>query len=317
MNYRSYGDLANSCRHGIQKIESEYDAILGIPRSGVVPATMIALHLNANYASIGEFKEDKVFSHGVTRSTARDNKERPSQCRNVLLVDDSALSGNSIRQAKDEIRDRYPWMNVTTLSVYVTKKSRSCVDIWFEVVEVPRTFEWNLFHREYAANWCFDIDGVLCVDPTDVENDDSRLYKNFLSNASQLARPTVKLGFLVTSRLEKYRKDTEKWLKDRNIEYEELFMIDVDTAKERRKLGLHSKFKSEVYKKVKASNLFIESDKTQAQEIANDSGKAVLCFSNQVVYYPRSSIQFSARKLEGILTRVLRRARVILIRFIK
>lgn len=62
-----------------------------------------------------------------------------------------------------------------------------------------------------------DIDGVLCADPTPEENDDGEKYRHFLLNTPPLFIPKVTIGTLVTSRLEKYRPETEAWLQKNHV----------------------------------------------------------------------------------------------------
>ena len=47
------------------------------------------------------------------------------------------------------------------------------------------------------------------------------------------------INTIVTSRLEKYREPTEKWLKDHGVKYKQLIMLDLPSAEERRKQGCH------------------------------------------------------------------------------
>lgn len=66
---------------------------------------------------------------------------------------------------------------------------------------------------------CVYIDGVLCIDPTEQPNDDGESYRKFLSEALPLHGSLRRIGYLVTSILEKYRSLTEAWLKSQGIEY--------------------------------------------------------------------------------------------------
>ena len=84
---------------------------------------------------------------------------------------------------------------------------------------MPRVFEWNLMHGTVLANSCVDIDGVLCLDPTDEENDDGECYARFLRDTPALLLPTAPVAWLVTSRLEKYRKQTAEWLARHEVRY--------------------------------------------------------------------------------------------------
>ena len=127
---------------------------------------------------------------------------------------------------------------------------------------------------------CFDIDGVLCEDPKEEQNDDWPLYQDFILNARQKFNPTATIWYLVTTRLEKYRRETELRLKNNRIKYSELIMLNLPTKEERIRLNMHWKFKWEVYRKLKDSILFIESDYNQAIEIAKISNKPVFCTEN-------------------------------------
>jgi uncharacterized HAD superfamily protein len=69
-----------------------------------------------------------------------------------------------------------------------------------------------MHHGHLLKYCCVDIDGVLCLDPTDCQNDDGAAYEKFLEEAVPMLAPTRPIGALVTSRLEKYRGLTEKWL---------------------------------------------------------------------------------------------------------
>ena len=121
------------------------------------------------------------------------------------------------------------------------------------------------------------MDGVLCVDPTDEQNDDGEKYIEFILNAKPLYIPTFKINSIVTSRLEKYRAQTEQWLKKHNVQYENLYMLDLPSMKERRRLKCHAEFKAKIYAQKEDCSYFIESDRKQAQQIAYMTGKQVIC----------------------------------------
>jgi uncharacterized HAD superfamily protein len=139
-----------------------------------------------------------------------------------------------------------------------------------------------MFHHPLLTVSCLDIDGVLCQDPSEKQNDDGPLYKEFLLNAPPLFLPTLKVNALVTSRLEKYREQTETWLKKHNIKYDKLIMLNLRNKEERQKLAIHAKHKAEFYLASKCE-LFIESDYNQSIEIANLTGKAVYCVDMNVM----------------------------------
>lgn len=133
-----------------------------------------------------------------------------------------------------------------------------------------------------------DIDGLLCPDPSIEENDDGPAYLDFLRNAPALYSCRYKIKHLVTSRLEKYRLTTEDWLARKGIEFENLHMVDLPTAKARSQKGpqFHALQKAEVYKSLSETRLFLESAKWQAELIAKYSGKPALSMENGLFYHP-------------------------------
>jgi uncharacterized HAD superfamily protein len=120
-------------------------------------------------------------------------------------------------------------------------------------------------------------------------NADGPNYSIFLANARPLLMPGQRVGHLVTSRLERYRPETEQWLAKHGIEYGKLWMIDLPSAAERRRRKAHASFKAEVYAKVDAQ-LFVESEERQAIEIAHLSGKPVLSIETQTVILPNGHL---------------------------
>jgi len=98
-----------------------------------------------------------------------------------------------------------------------------------------------------------------------------------------LILPTERISYLVTSRLEKYRKETELWLKKNEIDYEKLIMLNLPSKEERLKLGAHAEHKANAYKK-SGLELFVESDPKQAFDIHQITKKPVFCVNNNKMY---------------------------------
>jgi len=192
-------------------------------------------------------------------------------------------------------------------AVFVSSSGRSHVDFCFEEIRGGRVFEWNLMHSYVATQSCFDIDGVLCEDPTEQQNDDGELYERFILAARPLRLPSVRLGYLVTCRLEKYRSLTEQWLQNRGIQYGQLIMMNLPDKEARLAAGNHAAFKADVYQTTEAL-LFIESSLGQARDIAKLANKPVLCIETQQMVYP-SSANYAAAKLSRAPHFVYRRLR--------
>ena len=287
-NWRNFSDLANTIRNNVKILPSDIDLIVGIPRSGMIPAYMIALFLNKQACSIDEYLNNIDLHRGERPFYASANSNRK-----VLIVDDSVHSGVSLNKVKNRIalnKDKLIGDTLYYCAIYAREQSKGLVDFYFEELETPRLFQWNYLNHNINSKSCFDIDGVLCCDPEPWQNDDGEKYINFIKNAKPLFIPSYTIKALVTSRLEKYRKVTEEWLKNNNVKYEELYMLNLPSKEERLRLKAHGSFKAEIYSKLTDAELFIESDYKQAKEICALTNKPVICVSTDEIFYPSSDL---------------------------
>ena len=271
-NYKTYNDLLLDIKHNIHKIPNDIDLVVGIPRSGMIPAYMIGFALNVNVCSLNEF------INGV--SIVRGNRKIRGDIddvKKIIVIDDTVNTGTTIKKIKNIFIHKETFnIKIYFVAVYVRPGSEHFVDISLTVLATPRLFQWNYLNHRHVAYSCFDIDGVLCIDPTEEENDDGIKYRTFILNAKPLYIPKYKIKAIVTSRLEKYRQETEQWLKDNNVQYEKLYMLDMPSKEERSKvIGTHAIFKASIYNKLKSCYLFYESSRKQAIDIAQMTGKMV------------------------------------------
>ena len=285
--YVSFAQLSNAIRAQLYEIPADVDLIVGIPRSGMVPAYQIGLFLNRLVCDIDTFIADGSISHGHTRKLGVALSSL-RQAKHILLVDDSIATGGSMQKAMARIQQSGYAGRISTCAAIVAPSHAGSVDVSFITMPQPRMFEWNAFHHACVENACFDLDGVLCVDPTAHDNDDGPRYEKFLANARPLFRPTLRIGHIVSARLEKYRGLTEGWLAANNISYGQLHLVDLPSKAERIRQGAHCSHKIRIYRDTKAS-MFYESDAGQAHEIATGSGKPVLCIGDMTMVMPGAS----------------------------
>lgn len=285
MHYRSIADMNDTIVRNLHRLPNDIDLVVGIPRSGMLAANLFCLVTNIAMTDLDSFIEGRIYSSGNSSKRHSKLDKGLSDMRRVLVLDDSIRSGKAMRAARERLQAAGLSEKVIIGAVYGTSVNHDGVDFIFEVVPDPRVFQWNLMHHVILKKSCVDIDGVLCIDPTHAENDDGPAYEKFLENAFRLHVPTQKIGTLVTSRLEKYRGNTEAWLARHNINYDTLIMLDLPSKAERQRLKAHGSFKGEVYRKSDA-RLFIESEPAQAETIARISGKPVFCVETQQMISP-------------------------------
>jgi uncharacterized HAD superfamily protein len=121
-----------------------------------------------------------------------------------------------------------------------------------------------------------------------------------LKNARPKYIPTYKIKTIISSRLEKYRPETEAWLKKHNVKYENLILLDGVTAKERAEKQLHGDFKAQEYQKSEYT-LFYESNIDQSRKIASLTGKPVFCVDEAVMISPEKPSTIQPRPIKRTL----------------
>lgn len=322
MEFITVADLNRDVINNLYKIPRDIDLIVGIPRSGLFLASIIALYLNKQLTDLDSYISNRIYSVGNTKNN-ENNIISANEAKKILVVDDSVDSGLAIKQAKEKLKNHAKNIKIIYLAGYVRFGTKNLVEIYFREINDDRIFEWNYMHHGMLNKVCCDIDGVLCEDPTSEENDDGIRYIKFILNAKPRFIPTREIGCLVTSRLEKYRKETEEWLQKNNIKYKNLYMMENVTSNERKLLGNHGKFKAAVYEKSNCK-LFIESNSKQAEEISNLTSKFVFCVENQKFYRGNKFNELQdyykncvGRRIKPILKQILPKKIVDVYRYIK
>lgn len=273
MNFRSVADLDRAIARNLWKLDrSRFDIIVGIPRSGMIPASILSTYLQMPLATLEGYLAGIV--HG------RSGKAAPSSDR-VLLIDDTSNKGGAMARAVAMLNGKAK--TITRCAVfgpYQVEDPAQIIDVWFEDCRGPRGFAWNMWKHARLTRWGFDFDGVLCRDPSKAENDDGPRYLEFLRTAEPLFLPTRPIGHIVTGRLEKYRGECEAWLKRHGVEYLQLHMMQHETKAERMAAGGRGQWKANIAREV-GCEMFIESCPKQASIITNKAGIPVWCAGTQ------------------------------------
>lgn len=254
MNFITYKQLVDDSKSFARRLP-RIDAVVGIPRSGLLPATIISEELNIKLGTITRNGVD--FLDGGIRDVG-------GSIDTVMVVDDSYDTGDTFDRVRSRIKQFSMAFNVVYGAIYSTTDQISCE----KIIHQPRMFEWNFMNHGLLEKSCVDIDGVLCADPLSEEIDYGPRYEHFLKFAKQIRFPKFVIGTIVTGRIEKYRNLTENWLEEKRIKYNKLIMMPDH--------GEHADFKADYYKKSDAL-VFIESSSHQANIIRKQTGRSVIC----------------------------------------
>ena len=64
MVYKTISELSELVRSNLYKVPHDIDLVVGIPRSGMLPAMMISLYLNKKVTDLDSFIEGRTFESG-------------------------------------------------------------------------------------------------------------------------------------------------------------------------------------------------------------------------------------------------------------
>jgi hypoxanthine phosphoribosyltransferase len=278
MFFKSYADLAKDIELWSSKLP-EFSAIIGVPRSGILPASLLALKRNIPLLDLSAFTVGAGFPLAYNRPLRRGGTRIEPVEGNIriLVIDDTTYTGSTLAQLKEELRHKFSGVEFQYAAYMAgTPGIQHCDHVMYATENVPQLVEWSTLHIPFNKYTMTDLDGVICEDWTLGDEDlHKEQYSRFLENAAVLIRPSYPVRAIVTNRLEKNRGLTEAWLKKHGIKYEMLIMCPARDAYDRQvRYGLAG-FKRLTYEEDDPSQLFIESDTIQAMGISY-SNKPVL-----------------------------------------
>ena len=248
--------------------------VLGVPRSGMLPASMIAMWLNLPLYYLDENNNAKILS-GATGFGGIRMKDFDDRDGRILVVDDTMYAGTAMKNMKSRLLE-----DVYFATVYFKPDCEHKPDFFARELSPPHLLEWNLFNCAYIEQALLDFDGIFSPNvPVDVCEDEPR-YIDFIKNVKPFPHriPKTHCAGIVTGRLEKYRDITEEWLDRYNVKYGFLKMFPTEMEEERNKNHVEkvSTFKAKIFSESDA-HFFIESEIPEAVKIRQKSGKLVIC----------------------------------------
>jgi len=178
----------------------------------------------------------------------------------------------------------WPTAKILTAAIYAHPQTLGLLDFAACSYAGPHYLEWNLFNTvhldpTYHSGTGTDLDGILCRDFTAEEDDDGPRYLAAMRTMLPLHRPDrLPVPLIATARLERYRAETEAWLRRSGIRWQRLVMGPWATRAER-DAGYPANVIARKVDAIQAASvgLFIESDPHQAQAIRQGAGIPVLC----------------------------------------
>lgn len=256
-------------------LPEDVNLVIGIARSGLPAATMVSMLLHLPLLIFRQSEKDLISAgHGWRLQGAREFDGKP------VVIDDTVMSGRSLKETMPAVWKQFP--KAISATVYCNPLSRHKPNYFVEEWYYPQIAEWNLPNSIYSPHNALDFDGILCEDCPRDSDDDGEKYVRFL----ETARPKyiTRRGYIpliVTGRLEKYRPQTEAWLRKWNVAYHQLEMwpgtfLGRTVRKVAEFKAKHFKAFLEKVHEVKPP-MFVESDPSQAQLISQLTDGITVC----------------------------------------
>lgn len=253
MEYRSVADLNRLVLQWTRSLPGDIDLVVGIPRSGMLAANMLALHLHLPLTDVQGLCAGRLMASGQRHAGGRDLAGK----RKVLVVDDSICSGDALDEAKSRIEAAALPHEVQYGAVIASPEAVRAgkISLFAEAVPMPRIFEWNIMHAPSLSRACIQLEGVLCPD----------------GDSGAPVWPSYQVGWIVSSRPESRRSETERWLRDQGIGYGKLLMGCSDLA--------------EAYRTLQPEVLVMHGA-AEASDVASRSGGPVFSTESRSMAYP-------------------------------
>ncbi len=252
----------------LPKLPPNLGAICGVPRSGLIPASILAtlLHLPLYTLEGGEMKP---VGHGGRGFTIQWGGDRNGP---ILLVDDTIYTGGSMVRARAKLAGK----DVLCAAMYVKPEAKGVVDFYGRLLPSPHMIEWchfasgmlvgNAKNRLLHGGFALDFDGILCQDGNPQQ-------PRFLSRG-------VVIPHIITGRGEGHRQATLDWMARFGMKVDRLTMRPSEVGTDWESIA---KWKGGVFDQSPEA-IYIESDPSQAKLISKIAGKPVICPGTEQVF---------------------------------
>ena len=247
----------------------DIDGVAGIPRSGMLPAAVIAMERNLPLFEISR-------QHGLKPLGGGGRAGYNPIPHRIAVIDDSVYAGYAFQSLTKAIP-----RNAVRAAVYVRPDRAATVDMWAKLLPTPHLFEWHIFNSGLIegnaadpglrGGVAADFDGVLCENCPIAESDssaDREKYLEWIANAKPLHLPRLhEIPLVVTFRYHWAEQATRQWLTKWGARVREIRFSAADSYSARSKMFDVAEHKGKAFRDSRHS-LFIESHAWQAKIIA-------------------------------------------------
>lgn len=285
IKYTTTEQLTRDTLKLIPLVPADCAGIVGVPRSGMIPASILATNLHLPLLELTD-NGPRAMGSGYRGTWI---KFKPGKGP-FFVVDDSTYCGGAMKRAREKMRKH------KAIFAAVYSKTLGCADVHAgDCLLDCHIFEWNIFNNKIVEGGaidprlrggiCYDFDGVICEDPTFAHKDseEDRVIEWLLNAPPKHLVRGVKIPMVISFRLEKHRSYIQQWLDKYQVQVQNLILHPATTFAERDKNFNCIEHKAERFKNSPHCIMF-ESDSRQAKMIAEYTGKPVIAIDKGLVF---------------------------------
>lgn len=270
MIFRSFKDLSRDIRERLlPNLPRDIGTVYGIPRSGMIPASLIATAIGARLGILG----------GPSFIGARQKNFAFPGGDKILVVDDSVHHGRAIKGSRSVLESlgaRY-----YTCAVYTHSQSTHLVDFFADILDDQRIFEWNFAGIKFAGTFCWSLDWVICMWTSRLPGCLVDSIEE-LRSAKPLYLPQIRVRAIIAERAERWRAETEAWLARYGVVYDELIMLPDSAAIRHSQLSM-AEYKAQCLTET-GCVLLVEGRDSMAEKIIRFTRRQVLSVESMRLY---------------------------------
>ncbi|MGD6807232.1 MAG: phosphoribosyltransferase family protein [Candidatus Bathyarchaeia archaeon] len=242
-------------------LPKDFDCIIGVPRNGLLVASVLALKMGKPLSTADDFVRGIVW--------ASSSSEKPSVYKRVLLVEDAVNTARAMKEDISKLKAFDANLEVKTGCIFPQNpEMQNWIDYYYAIShDAPAQWHMHSFFKDKVL--AVDLDGVLLDEAT----------------GNPMLIPAFHVEAVITARIERDRAKVESWLKSHGVHYNQLIMFGGEL--EDRSVKRIAKYKAEQLLRVGAE-WFWESEPDLAEAICGLSKLPVYCPTNHKIYSSKS-----------------------------
>jgi len=177
----TYKDLVDLSVSLSQVLPPDVKGVLGISRKGMVVASILATKLFLKLGEVYSFPTNGYF-------TSNSDLHQKPTCESgpILVVDDGVGSGKTISDAMKFLCEKLPNERFISVAAVAIEGNVNYVDYLGTKINPLMLQEAEFPNVSAASSWMMDMDGVVCEDPTEFENDDEKKWSEHFASVKPL-----------------------------------------------------------------------------------------------------------------------------------